>query len=446
MADVSYILMRNSLNTLALHSMENAVVPGEEGDELANVKSALKELFLSGRASGDYFVSSREAVQESSLDSWLSSLNDTLSSVGLYISRYEADVDVRQSAVDKVEYELNLRLFIKDVAGAASLEKDYVIRRNISVSGLVDPAIYRESVRLGASPIYRRFYFNPSSSEPSLSVSTISRGLEGAGWVYGPLATVASNDLLAVPSAEEVPLRERPFYILVGTFDEITSFPGYENFGGYVITNSVPQGREPGEDCRTQENTFYPLAFEERSGVCQVVEDYSGGLEAQKPFIVVPDFDPASAPECYVPSEGVKRRCALLSSSVSLENVRAKREMKQGEVALYDVENPRDFALCGYYRYTPLGPSFLQRMLNNSFSYADVQFGLETFLIGNYAAGEEFDLYSRLDRELFSRTPGKKIRGLPGCKNAEQCNEDSPIGVFTVSDPSAFGWGAIAEE
>jgi hypothetical protein len=108
---------------------------------------------------------------------------------------------------------------------------------------------------------------------------------------------------------------------------------------------------------------------------------------------------------------------------------------------LYKVESIRDFVMCGYYTHNPKAPSFLQRLLNDSYSRSSALFGIETFVIGNYANDYgAYDLYSRLDRELFNAT-GIKVRGLPGCRDFASCADSPVTGIFTVSADTKIDYG-----
>ena len=115
----------------------------------------------------------------------------------------------------------------------------------------------------------------------------------------------------------------------------------------------------------------------------------------------------------------------------------------QGNSGIYDIEDIRDFVMCGYYTHNPKAPSYLQRLLDDPYSRNSTEFGIETFVIGEYANESIYHLNSRLDRELFDGVDGIKIRGLPGCKDFSMCSANPPptTGVFAASPAAIDEYG-----
>jgi len=117
-----------------------------------------------------------------------------------------------------------------------------------------------------------------------------------------------------------------------------------------------------------------------------------------------------------------------------------KKLSTPSEFGFYDIEDARDVTLCGLYFKNPDAPSFVQRLLNNSYTRSSKEFGISTFLVGKYVLdwnSSTRDL-SKLDNELFSDSPPSSVysvRGLPGCKDTSMCADPySPTGAFALSE------------
>jgi hypothetical protein len=324
----------------------------------------------------------------------------------------------------------------------------------------VDPALARASrAKAGENQtIYRQFFFGPNPK----SVKSITGATAGQGWMYAPLA-MASGATAQAPDAQSVLLDSRN-YLLVGTYDQIISLTPdvYELFAGMIITSDIR--RELGctdsndNDYYNEFDTFNPVAYspvEDKDGIITCVIT-SSGPRTGKPFMVVPGFSPSSSdvPDCPVlgGSNNGTGKCVLMLNRHTESEVSASPALKNSEsgAGLFDIEGIRDFTMCGYYMSNPAAPSYLQRLLQDSYSRNDTLYGIETFVIGNFAGdaavyGSGSDVNSRLDRELFS-VKGIKIRGLPGCKTAATCSDTPLTGIFALGQSSIdyYGLGAIS--
>jgi hypothetical protein len=130
-------------------------------------------------------------------------------------------------------------------------------------------------------------------------------------------------------------------------------------------------------------------------------------------------------------------------SEYSESEVSSDVTLKLAGGARYGVEELRDLVMCGYYTHNPDAPSYLQRLVNGSYLLNDSEYGIETFVIGNYA--NDYDLFegmSRLDRELFDDSVSAiKIRGMPGCKDFSACSDEPVTGIFAVSEEVRDDYG-----
>jgi hypothetical protein len=444
--NVTYIIMNRALMRLNDHSIDNYVNEGPVTDENRNIRAALFELLMNGSANESYFHGAASIMPErnSSLDGWVNNLNASLGAIGIYVSEFRvSNFAIGQNSINTLNYSFDIRLSLRDYTNLSSVSRTYKIKNAVNITGLVDPALTRESKNVAGDngTIYRLFLFNsglyPDTS--SLSVSRVPSSVRGGqGWIYSPIIN-ASDAATVDPSLMH-------YSILVGTFDEITALTEstYDQFAGFVVTSEpiitpddCPGGRES--------STFNPIQHTPAPS-CNVSISGSDGALTDKPFIVAPNFDISSAPQCpYLNDTSSTSRCILilnshLESEVSDEPI---LKLDTSGSGLFDIEKIRDFVMCGYYTYNPNAPSYLQRLMADPYSHSSTEFGIETFVVGAYAG--DYTVYgtnSRLDRELFNDdVEGVKVRGLPGCKNFATCS-DSPItGIFAVSNDTGDSYG-----
>jgi hypothetical protein len=126
-----------------------------------------------------------------------------------------------------------------------------------------------------------------------------------------------------------------------------------------------------------------------------------------------------------------------------LANPLSKRNVPDESTGIYDIEKFRDAAMCGYYISSPNAPSYLQRFFHDAYQMNSSDFGIETFVIGEYVPEKYFDKYSNVDREFFRDVVyAEHIRGMPGCKNYESCSDNPLTGRFGLTTNSTQNYGA----
>ncbi|MBI5224037.1 hypothetical protein HY990_06485 [Candidatus Micrarchaeota archaeon] len=455
---VADITLNRGLFLLNEHSINHPVRPADAGssDEFAYARRALFSLLVNGTASPNYFEDSVGIPLDasSSLNAWISGFNSSLKSTGAYISDYSVkNFDLVQNTYDTVNYSFDIKLKISDYANSSSTSKDYKIKGALNITGLVDPALVRESQAHGR-PMFRQFYFNSGSSSRAVTLAR-APSAGGAGWFYGPLAIASSSPSGNMPAAISIAPADRPLYVLVGRFEDILSIPGYEEFGAYLLTAAPSPSTSTPSTCSTvgEANTFMPVSY--RTSACTAYFDYSAGRSTRNPFIVSVGFNPTdSRYDCPSPTGGSIGKCALILSAYSTDELRDDPTRKFVNITrsgpgVYGIERIRDFTLCGDYSNSPLAPSYLQRLFSDSYSRRS-PFGLETFVIGQYVNPTVYAGRSHLDREIFNSTiTGIKVRGMPGCRTPGACSStDLSTGIFTLSSSaiSAYGLGDISCE
>ncbi len=455
MDNVTNMVMTRNLARLDEHTIDSPLKPGAS-DENSSIRGALFDLLVNGSADPSFFQGANiQNETNSSMLGWVQNLNTSLQAIGVYVDYFRVyNFDVGQSDIDQLNYSFDMDLGLKDYTNTSSVSRTYHISNYVPVSGLIDPALARISKQLAGDnqTIYRMFFFDKSiyPNASSISVSKLGQTVTGGqGWYYGPLA-MANGSLHPsnVPDANDIAPSQRHNYILVGTYDDIVAFQPnnavngiYDQFGGYIVTSPPTHP----SNCTTHQNeadTFNPIRYSNSAnGTCDVVSiDPASGAATGKPFIIAPGFDPATAPECPRPDiANQTARCVLMLNAYRESEVASDptKKLSTTGAGLFGLEVMRDFVMCGYYTHDPAAPSFMQRMLNDTYSRASPDFGIETFVIGIYANSTSvYDTHSRLDTELFTNATAYKIRGLPGCRNFATCADDPSTGIFALTPNS----------
>jgi hypothetical protein len=471
--------MNRALLRLNDHSIDNPLKEGpagganSPGDENQHIREAMNELLWDGSASSKHFNGDALAPENSSLLAWVSDINASLRSIGIYVNEFEVtDFALGQHGIGKVNYSFDMKLGLKDYTNTSTVSRSYHIANELDVSGLVDPALARTTKNKAgdAKTVYRMFFFNDAYPDYShASVKRLGQAVSaGQGWIYGPLA-LASGSAIGLPDARDIAPSARGDYILVGAFDDITALQPavYGEFAGYIVTTAPTYPSELGSakpgatsSCGdgTERDTFDPLRYLVVKNDCVVDVDYSAGASSLgKPFIIAPKFDPKSAPDCPLLSDQTSNgKCVLMLNRYLVDEVAGDAEKKLATKSskasgIYDVEPLRDFTMCGYYTHNAKAPSYLQHLLDDSYSRKDAELGIETFVIGNYANDHDvYDTHARLDRELFDSTIKQdditRIRGMPGCRDFSSCADEPKTGIFAISDSTrdAYNLNGIA--
>ncbi|VVC03519.1 Uncharacterised protein [Candidatus Bilamarchaeum dharawalense] len=459
MGNVSDLIMNRALSRLNTHAVDYEVRVGPVGNESQNIEKAMFELAANGSAKQNYFIGAGGPISQeenSSFRSWVNNLNASLLAIGVYVSDFSIyDFHFVQDDIDLINYSFKIKLGLKDLTNTSSVSRTYTINNQLSITGLVDPALLRETKansHLGdPKAVYRMFFFNKTNylTYSDIKVNKTSTSVRGGqGWFYGYLATAGTSTYDHIPDANTVSPELRPFYILTGTYSEITSLPHevYEGFGGYILTNTPGNPSNctaSGTTYKNENDTFNPVEYAPPSCTIEYRTSFDV-ISTSKPFIVSKNFNPGSADLCPLfDGSNESRRCALFITDYTESEVASHPEYKLSNTytGVYSVELIRDFVMCGYYTHNPQAPSYFQRLLSNSYSRNSTEFGIETFVIGIYANDTAaYDTNSRLDRQLFNNSlVAYKVRGLPGCKNLASCSDSPQTGIFAVS-PDVQAW------
>ncbi len=419
------MVMNRGLFVLNNYSIDHPLntVPG---DQKYYVKAAFGQWLLNGSPDkADFMGGTAPSEPASSITAWMESLNNSLSAVGVYVDGFTiSDFSISQRDIQTLNYSYKMNLSMADFSGTTSVSRSYDINGSVNISGLPDPAIARAS----AGPyqiLGRRFYFYSGyTGTSSLAPNLLASGSAGQGWLYGYLIS-ASNASTIKPA-------EQGGYILVGDYADVVS--NLQGFGGYIVTTPIkttpctviyPNG-SVGPTYQSETETINPLTY--TGAACNI----GFGSTTNKPFVIAPDFDISKAPTCPDLNTGAQEHCALIMATTPEGANLPNSESKGRKSQIYDIESLRDYTMCGYYVADPYGPSYMQRLLNDSYHYNDSTYGISTFLIGTYVNNSIGDGYSRVDYDMFNKVSGIKIRGLPGCKDDFMCSDTPDTGIFSL--------------
>jgi len=433
-----------SLFKLSEHAAQGHFLRDDPDDELLYFRKAMGELVLTGQANETNFADGTSLVintQNFSLNNFVNKLNLSLSNVGMRVSNYSVgEFNITQESLSLFNYSLLFNLTIVDRSNSIKIERQYNITSEFSFEGFVDPLIYYEGSQTYDPPrsIEREYYFSPAYDEPSAlsPSSTGDTGSDGQGWFYGPL--VAADD------ASSIAPEDRFRHILVGTYDEIVvTLDGAEftEFGAHIVTSEPRTFEVECELINTVEiqiDTLNPILQEDSDSCVTEIKTTNVGYTTS-PFAVIDGFsvDSISADDAnFACPDG---RCVLFINQFSVDDVFDNPDRKlRGNAEVYGIEKLRDFALCGYFINNDAGPSYTQRLLEDGYDRDGSEFGIDTFLIGEYIYdinNPELDDRGKVDKEFFNNEESDKIRGMPGCKSPDVCADDTvPIGHFSLYD------------
>ncbi len=404
--EFSKIAANYAMYSLNNHSIKNPVKE-DATNPYSNINQSIHALLANGEAGKDYFMGEKSELKYTEAEvasytfkGFFNTLNMTLQKSGLRLDSYSFyEFSLNQSDYTTLNFSFVVEVRASDKYHLASLSRTFKLNFELSIDGFVDPAIAREmqSTDFGEQIVEKQIFLDLEEypDPKSLQITEGGSGF-GQGWFYGPVLDLGLGQ--SMPSKDPLELSS---WVLKGTESEITGFANYNLFGAYIITD--------------------------KANVADLATNFD------KPVFLNPT---PTLTGCDTKSTD-PQRCILFVSRYSVEDINKKPTLGSSSEALtYNIENLKDCAICGYYIPDPEGPSYFQRLLENSFDKKDSKYGLATFLLwdGIEAEGKLSDL-SRLDYEFFNGEDGKTIRGMPGSKYAAMCAQKGAyVGQFKLSD------------
>lgn len=384
--------------------------------------------------------------------------SNTLSYWGEALSNYSGRlglkllVSLASSSCDVIQFNYtHLQVTIDGYSMSVSDGEGTFINRNysgasaavayIDITGVEDPFITKEDMsKRGVSldkAAFKQIFFAPypiSSVAPRL----IARGDRGKGWVYANL-----TDDPSVPTPKNYILYAQS---LSGLCDEYGDCSGANNFAGIILhlapntTTSTKTETYTQGSCTTTclynvviENDdcldcliYYTFVSESFSGTAPCVScERNKPAAPYKNQVKVPFVNVKTLVDANTFNGYKVNRTGVLIDSLSWCNTYSLNQFY-----VWDMETARDLAVCGYYVPNTASETLLERMATPR-SSGNIG-AIETFVVGNWAKEDR----SRVDEVYYqpSDTSRTKIKGMPGCKSIEMCDDavSSAIGNFWI--------------
>ncbi len=413
------------------HTAEEPLKAGKE-EELEHFKGAFRELVQSGESKREHFAGSplvygEEEKADYTFNGLSSKLKESLEKTGMQLETFNvSEVNIYQKEYNKVNVDVVILL---NVSGkGARLDKIYRINRTLEIEGMEDPMVLRWLRKHDFENASRQIWFAPYAPQKA---KIITYATHGQGWFYGPLVSARK--------ANATNETERWKYIAVGDYSdfEVLEDEGIlEEFGAYILTNSVDTISSGCPNKQNELNVFNAVFYDPKKGCkAEISSEY---IKTEKPFAVAPYFSMGMAD-----TDGEGKPAVLFVNEHTPEEVEdsggEEKVNEHNDGFVYDIEMLRDEVICAYYFWAPEeAPSFLQRFLENSENRTS-EYGIEGFVVGKAFGGDEFSKgrnWSRIDWEFVSGMDGIKVRGMPGCKSFEMCSELNFLGNFALTEQS----------
>ncbi len=420
------------------------------------VESAAIGLMMNGSSPPGWGVPIEYSADEKNaytLAGWQNRTDAAANAMGFGIQFSDAR-NFRYYQVDAwtVGVSFDMDMNITDMEGTMRQNKTMHAESNFSVSGFLDPMITRKDMERAGSrdlatekQIFRHDgYSTPDDVKPEIMDAY---SVEGNGWFFGPIVEQYPYELGNSTGANIGNLKQ---YVLVHAYDaNLSSYA--DAYGAVIVTGGA---------------SSITVGCAERQTRClNCMERQMGGpgCPPATTWYTYPNNNPADVP-VIVPSNAwdinnvmnvtkAETGGSLTEKFVLIDNEKESSSDKMsGYHRIWDITKLRDMAICGFY-VGGKGPSFFQRMLSGAESIQNLDFGIESFVVGQWAGGaidQSRDGYSRLDWEFYgaSHVNDARIKGMMGCKSKEMCSVSNSnatkigVGKFRLSTDSAARYGS----
>lgn len=408
----------------------------------------------------------------------------------------------------------NVPVTLTDSQNRLSVNKMLHANASLSINGLTDPYVMRQDIayRPGlpiAQRPHRNVYIVPEyNSSDDAKARLIARptadATEGIGWFYGPVTDLDNNSftpdgrvynlsrisqfIFKTDNASKAVEMSRYFgaILFTGSYQEDdpasvialnSTVNGNCNYTTYTQTHCIncllytSGNGSPGCPSTPASVDINPLTIPVRTDIPYIaiktdLPPVTPNFALQLPEVLIQNNNN------YTTVFGNPPRYTNLPLSQALskfsEDTTATPYNLQAKSRVYDLNGPRDMAICGFYVRSYFGPSYLQRWValppyQSGIRYSRTNEGIESYVVGRWAAGADdphvianpsAERRSRIDYQFYqdsSNLPmciGPFDKGLPGCKSAEACASDGPAknatGRFAMSNltasPPVYGW------
>ncbi|MFN3909622.1 MAG: hypothetical protein ACK4J0_00095 [Candidatus Anstonellaceae archaeon] len=353
-------------------------------------------------------------------------------------------------------------------------------------SGSLNPPNGFTPINYGPKPVpYKNVYFSSYQNPSQAAAKLISSGSQGLGWFYGPVVTKSHkffSDTDPIYNKSKI----NQFIFATNNPDEARRESQY--FGAVILygvtpyfssTNQVQQGRRISEEqnciwCIRIENTLSP------GGSNTIYSFYKYPIKRDIPFIIT-NLQLGTLLSSVKPNYRTGLKEVLITSNFNIQDICSDykdtppkcsgkqltyKNNQYSKASFYNLDGPRDMAICGFYLPSEYGLSYLQRFTNLEFSSSPSipisKYGIESFDVGSWAGGylsfqyglskdaqssSPFETSSRIDYHFLLNDPvnnpycrGIYIKGMPGCKDSNMCSSLDPYfnstGRFSLTNKS----------
>ena len=439
-------------------------LPGNDprNPSTGTVNNAIFELMLNGTSepnAGRRIAYSGEENSSYTIMGWQRKIGAAANAMGFDIKFSDVkNFTYRQADAWSVGVSFDLDINITDTEGTMRQNKTMHAESNFSISGFLDPMITRKDMELRTGgqrelatekQVFRNdAYEKPDDVKPEVMDGY---GVEGNGWFFGPIVEEYPNSVGNSSGANIGNLKQ---YVLVHSYDSNLS-TNAEAYGAVIVTGGVSS------------NITGCVERQTRCLNCMERETGNPGCPAATAWHPLPSNDPNSntvSVPVIVPSNAwninnvmnvtkAEAGGSLTEKFVLVDNEHVgSGDKMSGYHRIWDITKLRDMAICGFY-VKGNGPSFFQRMQGGAENIENLQLGIESFVVGQWAGGaldKARDGYSRLDWEFYraSHINDARIKGMMGCKSKEMCATsntnatDIGVGKFRLSSDATARYGS----
>lgn len=409
----------------------------DEKEAMQNLKYAVNSLLENGSAKRELFEN-EEGIEYSfneksqfTIIGLREKLEELATENNLEVGEVEVKIKgISMASSDRIKVNLTVVIELNDRDNITSLKLNRTGEVKIDVNGLHDPLV-ESWLRERKINYSRIIYFSKKANQGIGEMAFLSMDANSCqGWMYGKL--ISTN------RAGDIESSRRWLYLLVGSYEDIINTPGYEEFGGYVVTSEVDRDDEQpcgGDEVTVENGIFNPI-------VCDNERIDVGEERTDKPFIEILNFSIEDYKKTFKDLVTDSSNSTVLffvcSSSPNdvLSDPRKKLPDYGNEIKIISIEDIRDSLACSYYYnasyYSIEAPNILQRMFKIRDNLKDQENGIFSFVLGSVYDEEK----SVVDFEYVKGGMSSSvvcIKGAVGCKNPEMCEGESLAGRMCIS-------------
>ena len=453
-----------ALNMLANYSITHQINQGTDTEKTGNINKSIYDLMMYGSTdAGNSFhpnlTYSTNLEKQYTLGNWMGQLKKSADVMGFDFEMGNiTNFSFNQTTAWDVQIQFDTNVSIKDKQSTMKLAKSLHVNTTFSILGMPDPLFTKELYPTGN---YSKIIFANSDASHRLDsdykAELKGTGERGMGWASGYLTYNATADngnvsvlVMPYPHKADGSPDDEAFQQVVNTMSA--------DISGIILTHVNPPNESvaatpDANGCLWKEinDTDGPVRYKIRydatynpSSACASSKTliYDAGYHSYIQFTSDPPLGEQVVFVNY-PGDGSDEIQQYISPDFH---------------ALYDITALRKMMSCGLYAQPnpsegPQAPSFLQRMLKDGETLKSKNFGMESFIISQWAGGSSdqnfatTNTYSRLDMSYYSGITGDRIKGGSGCKSQAMCLEQYapgptiPLGTFKLEDNASKRYG-----